>query len=268
MQRILHDGIGVETAGDGPVALQFLHGGGGGKSDWRAQMQQLSASFRTISIDLPGHGESSLPSEPTIEHMAVVATTVRKRHGLMRNVLIGHSMGAWVALESYRRDPTGIAAIALIECSRLAQNPGDKAALQAQVRAVGGKNLLRHSYGSMFLPGTDPQIIAASMARVERLSDNFIESVILSTIEWDATHMDATLQSLRVPLLILQSTAVDGALQRRSLSRPEESPWIAYVAEQVPHAERQVITNAGHFPHIDQPATVNAALERFVRRLV
>jgi pimeloyl-ACP methyl ester carboxylesterase len=268
VERILGDELSVESVGEGPAALIFLHGGCGGKSDWAAQVRHFGAAFRVVCLDLPGHGASSTPAQSTIEHLAASVVEVKKRHGLARNILVGHSMGCWVALEAYRQSPRGVAGLILIECSRLARDRAQRDAVVGQVRVVGGKTLLRRSYANMFLPDTDPNEIAFYLARVGAVSEDFIEGLILSTAEWDSILMAPTLESLQVPLLILQSTAVDGEFRRRSLARPEDSEWVSFARACAPDVEVEVIAEAGHFPHIDQPSVVNTAIERFALRLV
>lgn len=267
MEQVLEDILAVESQGNGPLGFIFLHGGGAGQRDWSEQMRHLGAGFRVVSLDLPGHGGSSTPANASIGYLGAVAVEIKKRFGLARNILVGHSMGCWVALESYRRDPNGIAGIVLIECSRLTRDDAQREALQSRIRSDGGKASLRRSYAHMFLPDTDPRLVAFFLARVEAASDTFIRDIILSTIDWDATHMASTLSSLRVPLLILQSMTANDDLRRHSLSEPEQSPWIAFARAHAPEVDVHIIPHAGHFPHVDQPAAVSAALERFAHQL-
>lgn len=266
LDQIHNETVCVESVGTGPAAVMFLHGGGSGKSDWAAQMRYFAGMYRVVALDLPGHGASSIPAVASIEYLAEIGREVTRRHGLARNILIGHSTGSWVALEMYRQNPTGIAGIVLIESSRLAEGLARRDALRAQVRKSGAKALLLRSCTGMFMPGTDPDLITFYLRRVEALSERYIEELILSTVDWDATLMAPTLRTVRVPLLILQSTAVDGELRRRPLSRADQSSWITFARTNAPHAEVQIIANAGHFPHVDQPSAVSAALEHFARR--
>jgi pimeloyl-ACP methyl ester carboxylesterase len=266
LDQILNETVCVESGGNGPASLMFLHGGGSGKCDWASQMRYLDGMYRVVALDIPGHGASSIPAVASIEYLAEIGREVQRRHGLARTILIGHSMGSWVALEMYRQNPSGIAGIVLIECSRLAESLARRDALRKQVRKSGAKALLLQSHPGVFMPGTDPDLIAFHLRRVEALCERYVEELILNTVDWDVTLMAPTLRNVRVPLLILQSTAVDGELRRRPLARVDQSSWISFARTNAPHAEVKIIANAGHFPHIDQPSAVSVALEHFAHR--
>jgi len=266
-EEILGCRVAVEVAGKGSSALIFLHGGGAGRTDWAAQLEHFQTPFRVVACDLPGHGASSTPASPadaTQGYLAATTVELTRRHGGAANVLVGHSMGCWVALEAYRQDPSKVAAIILIECVRFPEEPAARDALVANVRRRGGKTLLEQQYQDMFLPQTDPARVAYCLERVAHLFAPFIENIILSSIAWDGEHMLETLGSLEVPLLILQSTVVDESGRRRPLRSLQDSDWVRFVERCAPTAEARLIENAGHFPQVDQPQAVNAAIEAFV----
>jgi pimeloyl-ACP methyl ester carboxylesterase len=270
-EEILGCRLAVEVAGEGRPALVFLHGGGAGRSDWAAQLEHFQTAFRVVACDLPGHGASSTPVWPADakqSYLAAATVELARRHGGAANVLVGHSMGCWVALEAYRQDPARVAAIVLIECARFPEEPAARDALVANVRRRGGKTLLELQYPDMFLPQTDPGRVAYCLERVARLSAPFIENVILSSIAWDGEHMSETLRSLEVPLLILQSMEVGESGRRRPLRSLQDSDWVRFVERCAPTAEARLIENAGHFPQVDQPQAVNAAIEAFVARVL
>lgn len=269
IRQILGDRISLDCGGEGEAALVFLHGGGAGRSDWRRQLEHFAPRFQVLACDLPGHGESTTP-EPeehaSIEHLAASMVELTRRLGRPRNVLIGHSMGCWVALEAYRQHPAAVAGLVLIECTRFPEGAARERLLQG-IREAGGKNVLLAQYRNMFLPETAPERVAACIERVAALSGPFIERLIMSTIEWDRAHMAKTLRSLQVPVLILQSTHVDDAGIRRPLLLAHESLWIQLVTSHARNVDVEIIGHAGHFPHLDQPEIVNAAIERFTRRI-
>jgi len=268
-EDILGCRLAVDVAGEGCPVLIFLHGGGASRSDWAAQLQHFQSAFRVIACDFPGHGASSTPVLPAdaIHYFAAALLELISRRGGPANVLVGHSMGCWVALEAYRQDPSRVAAIVLIECARFPEDPDARDALIANVRRIGGKTLLALHYPDMFLPQTESARVAYCLERLESLSAPFIESVILSAIAWDGVHMSETLRSLEVPLLILQSTGVNASGRRGPLQSLEDSDWVRFVKRCAPTVEAHLIQNAGHFPQFDQPQAVNAAIEAFIARI-
>jgi pimeloyl-ACP methyl ester carboxylesterase len=270
LEEILGCRLAVDVAGEGSSALVFLHGGGAGRTDWAAQLEHFHPAFRLVACDFPGHGASSTPTAPSgasISYLAAAIVELIERRGRKANVLIGHSMGCWVALEVYRRDPAKVCGIVLIECTRFPAEPAARDALLANLRRVGGKALLARLYPDMFLPQTEPARVAFCLQRVAGLSPPFIEKLIASSIEWDAQHMAETLRSLEVPLLILQSTGVDDSGRRRPLPSLRDSDWVQFAQRCAPYAQALLIANAGHFPHVDQSRAVNAAVEGFLNAL-
>ena len=85
-----------------PLTLLFLHGIGASKVAWKYVAPQFADRFRIISLDLLGHGDSDKPVEFSYS-MAEQAGIIRKfiaARCLSNLVIIGHSYGAGVALES------------------------------------------------------------------------------------------------------------------------------------------------------------------------
>ena len=89
--------------------LLFLHGFLGTGEDWITIMKAISGSARCISIDLPGHGESTTQKNDCDVHgveepsfsMEVVANLLYKliHHLAPGKVnLVGYSMGARIAM--------------------------------------------------------------------------------------------------------------------------------------------------------------------------
>lgn len=102
-----------------PVAtIVFLHGIGNSQDSWRDVYKKLPHNVEVIGLDLLGFGKSAKPTWVTYnaktQAKAVLATLLR--YGIKRRVIIvGHSMGAIVAVEVARRAPFLVSS--LILCS-------------------------------------------------------------------------------------------------------------------------------------------------------
>jgi pimeloyl-ACP methyl ester carboxylesterase len=87
-----------------PVIL--LHGFPLHQEMWHDFAEKLSAHFRVITVDLPGLGSSAmLPPSFTLAQVAQVVLDWVKRMGLQRSILIGHSLGGYVALAMAKAAP-------------------------------------------------------------------------------------------------------------------------------------------------------------------
>jgi pimeloyl-ACP methyl ester carboxylesterase len=92
--------LAYDCSGAGP-ALVLLHGGGGSRQEWHAAgyVARLQAYFKVIALDLRGHGESDLPTDPadyTIDKMVQDVLAVADACGEERFALWGMSYGGKV----------------------------------------------------------------------------------------------------------------------------------------------------------------------------
>ena len=96
--------IAYESRGAASPALVLVHGWSCDRSYWDAQVKPLSREFRVVTIDLRGHGESDAGrQEASIAHFGTDVATVVRHLGLKDVVLVGHSMGGAVILETANR---------------------------------------------------------------------------------------------------------------------------------------------------------------------
>lgn len=110
----LHDaGLQSSVFVDLLGALARLRAAGVGASSGAAPASPPTDTC-TIAFDLPGHGRSgSLDALPSIEAMSACARGVASWCRATRPILVGHGMGALVALDWARREPGSIAGLVL-----------------------------------------------------------------------------------------------------------------------------------------------------------
>jgi len=91
--------IAYQISGNGP-AIVLLHGFLESKDIWDDFTQPLQKDFLIVAIDLPGHGESDSFAEiHTMKLMADVVKEVFRAENIEQAVIVGHSMGGYVALQ-------------------------------------------------------------------------------------------------------------------------------------------------------------------------
>jgi 2-(acetamidomethylene)succinate hydrolase len=106
----------LEWAGEGPGVL-FLHGLAGVAEVWGPTIEALRAHrLRCVAIDQRGHGHSARPAEGYgIGNFVADALGTMKALGLERPHLVGHSMGARVAMVLAARHPEAIRSVAIVD---------------------------------------------------------------------------------------------------------------------------------------------------------
>jgi len=97
----------IEQAGKGPPVV-FLHGMIGSSSYWRYFLERTPLAHRLIAPDLLGFGDSPKPATATYSlesHAASIIYTLEQNGVREPFVLVGHSMGALIALRLARAYP-------------------------------------------------------------------------------------------------------------------------------------------------------------------
>ncbi|MDN4607800.1 2-succinyl-6-hydroxy-2,4-cyclohexadiene-1-carboxylate synthase [Sporosarcina highlanderae] len=94
--------IHVEMEGEPHLpTIIFLHGFTGSTATWREVRDQLKGSYRTIAIDMTGHGKTTIPENPeryAMEEQIEDLNTVIERLSIHSFYLVGYSMGGRIAL--------------------------------------------------------------------------------------------------------------------------------------------------------------------------
>jgi pimeloyl-ACP methyl ester carboxylesterase len=95
-------------------AVIFLHGAGFDRTVWRLQTRWFAHHGRSVlAVDFPGHGWSEGTALPDIAAMADWTAKLIDAAGLESAALVGHSMGALVALDCAARHSGKVRALGL-----------------------------------------------------------------------------------------------------------------------------------------------------------
>lgn len=96
-------------------SVVFIHGAQNDHSVWALQTRYFAHhGFGVLALDLPGHGRSAGRALESVEAMADWLLALLDAAGVASALLVGHSMGSLVALESSRRAPDRIKGLALL----------------------------------------------------------------------------------------------------------------------------------------------------------
>jgi pimeloyl-ACP methyl ester carboxylesterase len=105
---------GRDFAADRP-AVVMIHGAGMDHVVWALPARSLAhRGCAVLAVDLPGHGRSAGPALASIADMAAWLFRLLDAAGIERAMLVGHSMGALVALEAAATQPARVLRLALL----------------------------------------------------------------------------------------------------------------------------------------------------------
>lgn len=110
----VRDGGPAET---GVLPIVFLHSLAGNGGQWALQLDHLRRRRRAVTLDFRGHGDSD-PAENgdySISGLVGDVEATADQLGLRRFVLVGHSLGASVAIEYAGRHPERVAGLLLAD---------------------------------------------------------------------------------------------------------------------------------------------------------
>src|SRR4026207_1269497 len=95
--------------------LVFVHGAGPAPSASGRQSRYFGYHGRNVlALDLPGHGRSEGPPLPAIGAMAAWVFSALDAQAIAAASIVGHSMGALIALDAANRQPERVQRIACI----------------------------------------------------------------------------------------------------------------------------------------------------------
>jgi pimeloyl-ACP methyl ester carboxylesterase len=243
----------VEVAGPpGAPAIVLVHGSVVSRKIWLPQVRAWSSEYRVVAPDLPGHGDlAALPF--TLEAAVETVNDAIARHTSGRAIVVGLSLGGWVAIEHAHRHPVTVSALVLIGCSRNLTG-----GLGFYLKVVAGlmrRGLLRQSperieekTRRLFPPAlrdvADEQIRAGIHA--EPLAPAFAATA--------GKKWTVLLQTLEVPILLING-------ERDSMARRGEAEFLAAV----PRARAVTIAGAGHACNLEQREAFDRAVLDFAR---
>ncbi|MCG8310545.1 MAG: alpha/beta hydrolase [Cytophagales bacterium] len=136
----------------------FIHGFCESSNIWKALSKDLSNEFRIICLDLPGFGKSPLPKKDfSLEEIGDHIIDWLKGLGIERCIVIGHSLGGYIALEMLRKHYDFVTAIGLFNSSAFEDAPDKKENRTKLIEFVnehGVMPFLKTFVPSLFYPNT------------------------------------------------------------------------------------------------------------------
>jgi pimeloyl-ACP methyl ester carboxylesterase len=230
--------------GSGPQTVVLTHGLAASEATWAAQVAALAPRYRTLTWDLRGHGRSGAAPEPcTPADLAADLRDVLDRAGIERAVLLGHSAGGVVAMQTALDYPQRVAGLVLVgtasECNARARQFYEDLAAIAVERGI---EPVRKRLGVSPEQARQAPIHAATFASVARAMASLHEK-----------PLTPRLAAIRCPTLVVvgerDMLGVGGSviLQRN-----------------IAGARLSIVPERGHGIFLEDPAGFNALVLEFL----
>lgn len=260
MMALIHgQHMAYTDEGTGPTLL-FVHGFPLNGDCWSMQVDAFKAKSRVIAPDLPGFGASPPAAGPT-----TMARYAEDLFALCQHletgpvILVGHSMGGYIALAFALAHPLSLRGLVLVSTRAGADEPNVATSRRETAAKVqeGGLGAVVKSMAPKLYSATpsNPGMAQAVRNIMWASSPEGVANALLGLA--DRPDQRGRLGDLRVPTLVV--TGTDDAL-----IPPGES---ADLARGISGAELVVIPSAGHLVAYEQPFAFNEALKAWLEAL-
>lgn len=256
--------IAVEHAGAGPLVV-LLHGIGGGRQNWRAQLDALAPHCAVAAWDARGFGASDDYGGPLdFADFSADLLRVLDHFRAAKALLVGLSMGGRIALDFYGRHPERVAALVLADTSVARRGPRKEeeiaAWLEARRRPLVEEGKEPHDIAeSIARTLVDPEAAPAAYKHMVASIGALRKDSYLKTLE-TVTRYEGfpPFEGVKVPTLVL--TGEGDRIAPPELAR--------LTAAAIPGARLAILPGVGHMSNLEDPDGFNAAVLPFLIEVI
>jgi pimeloyl-ACP methyl ester carboxylesterase len=260
------------AAGSGPNVV-LIHGMVNSSRHWQAVATRLAASYRVIAPDLIGHGDSATPrGDYSLGAHAASIRDLLATLGVERATIVGHSLGGGVAMQFFYQFPQLTERLVLISSGGLGQEvspllrgaalPGSAALLRlaANPRLVGA---IAAGGARLRARGDSTGVYLQAVARaLGPLREHGSRRAFLQTLR-SVIDVQGQKVSARDRLYLLGDMPTLIVWGERDRTIPISHGLEAERA--IPNCRFASLPRAAHFPNLEDPDGLSAALEDFLR---
>lgn len=258
---LMHQGVKLayDIYGSGSPTLVFLYGWVFGRELWHAQVAHFSPRFRVLILDTRGSGESDKPAQDyTMDLFVADLHFLMQELDLGRVVLVGSSMGSYIALKYAVAHPERVAKLVLVGATpKIIASPDFPHATPAE-KAERWAALLAQDYGKGVKTFAGAALSDAPPLR-EWLCQMAHRTPLDIALNWlrHAWREDLRplLHQITVPTLVMHGDA----------DRIWPLAAGEYLSRHIPTCRGlHIFRGRGHAPFLTAPDEFNRALEEFV----
>lgn len=252
--------LGYTDTGTGAPVV-FLHGFPHNRSLWAPQLSALFPFVRCIAPDLRGFGESPPRPPYSMDRYADDVASLLDTIGVARAVIVGVSMGGYVAFAMWRRHRARVRALLLADTRSGADDEAARERRRDLIAAT--RKLGSHALADRMIEGMlgrrtrarSPGLVGAVHAMLAAAP---VEGAI-GALEAMIARPDSTpdLPTIDVPTLVV--VGEDDVLTPVAESRA--------MHDAIAGSRLEVIAGAGHLANLERPAAFNQVTGEFLLSL-
>jgi pimeloyl-ACP methyl ester carboxylesterase len=256
---IAPDGVHVQyrVYGGGEPALVFIHGWSCDSNYWREQIPAFKGRYTLVTVDLAGHGGTDgNRTDWTIARFGQDVATALSAVPNKQIILVGHSMGGPVAIESARLLKGRVVGIIGVDTFKSIGAPSpSKAQVDAILKPfeadfIGQTRALVADH--LFVKGDNPQLAQKIAYDMSLSSPRVAVPAMRAVLEYDFRE---PLKDISVPIVAINS----------DLGEPVNEARIRKV---LPKFRAVTLGGDGHFLMMEDPRRFNPALDAEITALL
>jgi pimeloyl-ACP methyl ester carboxylesterase len=249
--------LGYDLAGEGPAVL-LLHAFPLNRQMWPAQVEALRGRARVLAVDFRGFGESgSTPAAFGLQDLAEDALAVARAVGVTQAIVVGLSLGGYVAFRLIERAPDFVKALVLADTRAEPDTPEGRSgrlALADRVEREGMAALQQFMQGLLgpTTRASRPDVVT----RLQQIVGAPAPGAAAAMLRAMAGRPDSRplLPAITAPTLVLVG-------EEDALTTPDSA---RVIAGGIRGARLVMLPRAGHLSNLEEPDAFNRELVAFV----
>lgn len=244
--------IAYDLVGKGKISLIFIHGWSCDGRYWQKQIPVFAKEYQVITVDLAGHGHSSLDrAEFSMLSFANDVKAIIDKENIERAILIGHSMGGGVIAEAARLMPEKVVGIVGIDTLQNVAERTPQSVIDEMVKPFEAdfKSAAQNFVSPMFLKGTDQQLVnwvkEDMSSAPKKIALNAFRNYLGQYVSGEAATV---FKDITIPVVSINA--------RLWPTAPEEN------RKHIKNYQLFYIEETGHFPMLEKPDEFNMLLEK------
>ena len=268
-RRVLVEGREVntiDTGGTDRPVIVFVHGLSGTWQNWLLNIPAFMDSHRVIAPDLPGFGESPMPREKiSIKGYARILDGLLRSLGVESAVVVGNSMGGFVAAELALSYSTMVERLVLVSAAGLSIEEASRAPLLVGARVWAGTATWLGARGQSVI--TRPRARRLGLQMIVRYPEKLSPELTYEITRGAGTAgfvpaMEALLSyGFRDKLSRIEiPTLVVWGRNDMLVPRGDAREYVRLIGD---NARREMFEDTGHLSMVERPSRFNRLLAAF-----